>query len=370
MPPPPSSFCRAFGAAPIVVGVVAQYLELHPEATPSQIKRALQETGSQHAVTGAGPATRTTTLVYTNLTEPEPVVAAGGGGDTAASSGGGGSSGLSTGAVVGIVILGVACECDGVVGWVGRDAVQLHRGRCGIWPAAGANLRRQAHASARHALPRRSLLSSNPIALAPPHVSSFGHCRCRSGGSGSVCGANAEEEEAEQLQPAQAPGAHRHLLAGGCGRLLVLGGVAGGASGGCWWFLLGLPVVSGAGGGSGGLSCWRSREAVVAGAGFAGMGQGGIASSRLLLDAQGAVHVSRRLAMGSAACLLQPPFCLLCCPALTALPTTAPLQIDASDVEVCRRPDGSPWLLGEGRYGRVYKALKGGVQVRAAGSLG
>ena len=38
-------------------------------------------------------------------------------------------------------------------------------------------------------------------------------------------------------------------------------------------------------------------------------------------------------------------------------------EIPWEDVEILRRPDGSDWLLGEGRYGKVYKALKGGVQV-------
>ncbi len=39
-------------------------------------------------------------------------------------------------------------------------------------------------------------------------------------------------------------------------------------------------------------------------------------------------------------------------------------EVSAEDIEICQRPDGSDWLLGEGRYGQVFKALKGGVQVR------
>lgn len=33
------------------------------------------------------------------------------------------------------------------------------------------------------------------------------------------------------------------------------------------------------------------------------------------------------------------------------------------DIEVCRRPDGSEWVLGRGRHSQVLKAIKGGVQV-------
>lgn len=43
--------------------------------------------------------------------------------------------------------------------------------------------------------------------------------------------------------------------------------------------------------------------------------------------------------------------------------------MDARDVEICRRPDGTEWVLGEGRYGKVYRAVKGGVQVVAVKKL-
>lgn len=34
------------------------------------------------------------------------------------------------------------------------------------------------------------------------------------------------------------------------------------------------------------------------------------------------------------------------------------------EIELCRRPDGSNWVLGVAQYGKVYKALQNGVQVR------
>eukprot|EP00891_Asterochloris_glomerata_P007989 jgi/Astpho2/7989/Aster-x1474 len=36
-------------------------------------------------------------------------------------------------------------------------------------------------------------------------------------------------------------------------------------------------------------------------------------------------------------------------------------RLEANDLEICRRPDGSRWLLGTGGFGQVFKALKGGV---------
>ncbi len=38
-------------------------------------------------------------------------------------------------------------------------------------------------------------------------------------------------------------------------------------------------------------------------------------------------------------------------------------EISSEEIEICRHPDGGVWVLGEGRYGKVFKGLKGGVQV-------
>lgn len=48
-------------------------------------------------------------------------------------------------------------------------------------------------------------------------------------------------------------------------------------------------------------------------------------------------------------------------PLLQVDPYTGP-QADAASLEICRRPDGTLWLLGEGACGQVYKALRNGVQ--------
>lgn len=53
------------------------------------------------------------------------------------------------------------------------------------------------------------------------------------------------------------------------------------------------------------------------------------------------------------------------------LPSIKPLpgpewEIPEADIQICKRPDGSDWLLGEGSFGQVFKAIKGGVQVRAS----
>lgn len=39
-----------------------------------------------------------------------------------------------------------------------------------------------------------------------------------------------------------------------------------------------------------------------------------------------------------------------------------PAACIAAEVEICRRPDGSLWQLGAGGFGRVYKAMRFGVQ--------
>lgn len=37
-------------------------------------------------------------------------------------------------------------------------------------------------------------------------------------------------------------------------------------------------------------------------------------------------------------------------------------EVDPKDIEIMKRPDGSDWTLGQGGFGRVYKALRNGVQ--------
>jgi hypothetical protein len=39
-------------------------------------------------------------------------------------------------------------------------------------------------------------------------------------------------------------------------------------------------------------------------------------------------------------------------------------QMSRDEIEICHQPDGSQWLLGEGRFGKVFLATKGGVQVQ------
>lgn len=51
------------------------------------------------------------------------------------------------------------------------------------------------------------------------------------------------------------------------------------------------------------------------------------------------------------------------------LTSVASWKIPKDDLEFCSHPDGSEWVLGEGRYGKVYKAVKGGVQVRGGCSF-
>ncbi|KAK9839800.1 hypothetical protein WJX81_002595 [Elliptochloris bilobata] len=40
-------------------------------------------------------------------------------------------------------------------------------------------------------------------------------------------------------------------------------------------------------------------------------------------------------------------------------------QIPAEEIRVCRRPNGAEWELGSGAFGKVFKAVRGGVQVVA-----
>ncbi|KAL6780335.1 hypothetical protein ACKKBF_B13530 [Auxenochlorella protothecoides x Auxenochlorella symbiontica] len=44
-------------------------------------------------------------------------------------------------------------------------------------------------------------------------------------------------------------------------------------------------------------------------------------------------------------------------------------EIDEKRIEIVHRPDGEPWQLGEGSYGKVFKAVKDGVQVVAVKTL-
>ena len=92
--------CRDMGAAAIAAGVAAQYLQLRPDATPSEVRRALVGMATPHTVTGVGSAS-TASLLFTNLSEAL---------DATAAAPRGGSSGLSTGAAVGIAIAGLG-EC-------------------------------------------------------------------------------------------------------------------------------------------------------------------------------------------------------------------------------------------------------------------
>ena len=50
-------------------------------------------------------------------------------------------------------------------------------------------------------------------------------------------------------------------------------------------------------------------------------------------------------------------------PALRPRSLAGEWTILPEDIEICLHKDGSPWLLGQGRFGRVYRARKGGVQV-------
>lgn len=44
-------------------------------------------------------------------------------------------------------------------------------------------------------------------------------------------------------------------------------------------------------------------------------------------------------------------------------------EIKEDQIEISKHSDGSDWLIGEGSYGQVYRAIKGGVQVVAVKKL-
>lgn len=89
-----SSLPLAFGAAYIVAGIAAQYLQFNPRASTAQLKGALQSWATPGAVIGAGPLSDNL-MAYTNLTYNTSL---------GASIMSYGQSSLSAGAIVGIVI--------------------------------------------------------------------------------------------------------------------------------------------------------------------------------------------------------------------------------------------------------------------------
>lgn len=104
---------RARGAAALAAGVAAQYLELHPSASPQEVRQALLESATTGVVRGADTSWRPARLLYTNYKAPSASTAGGSGDDGAAagSSGSGdGSGGLGTGAIVGIAVGAAAGE--------------------------------------------------------------------------------------------------------------------------------------------------------------------------------------------------------------------------------------------------------------------
>lgn len=67
----PAASIRWFGAAAVVVGVVAQYLQLHPYASPSQVRQALlRDFSTKDDIMGIYSSTA---LLYTNATQNTPV---------------------------------------------------------------------------------------------------------------------------------------------------------------------------------------------------------------------------------------------------------------------------------------------------------
>lgn len=90
----------------------------------------------------------------------------------------------------------------------------------------------------------------------------------------------------------------------------------------------------------------RHAEAAAAASGLLGGAKGGVGGG-----GGGASHAARS------------PGALL--PSIKPLPGPE-WEIPEADIQICKRPDGSDWLLGEGSFGQVFKAIKGGVQVRAS----
>ncbi|GAB4822994.1 hypothetical protein N2152v2_010040 [Parachlorella kessleri] len=103
---------RAFGAAAVVAGVAAQYLELHPHASPAEVKSALLALATPQLLAGVGPASPNL-LLFTNLSRDEsagqgPGGSGSGEGSGGSSGGGGSGGGLGPGAIAGIVVGAVA----------------------------------------------------------------------------------------------------------------------------------------------------------------------------------------------------------------------------------------------------------------------
>lgn len=94
----PMPTCRSYVASWMAAGVAAQYLSVHPTASPEDVKRALVDWATPDTVMMAGDAAPAR-LLYANVSEPQR--AASGGNGTAAAGGGGGVSG---GAIAGIAV--------------------------------------------------------------------------------------------------------------------------------------------------------------------------------------------------------------------------------------------------------------------------
>lgn len=111
---------RAAGAAAIAAGVAAQYLELHKNASATEVRRALLELATPGVVVGPGVEPGAG-LLYTNLMQPAPTeLGAGGlppgapnGSASGSGSGSSDSGGLSNGAEAAIAATATAGEGEG-----------------------------------------------------------------------------------------------------------------------------------------------------------------------------------------------------------------------------------------------------------------